>query len=104
MSRVPVPVNENAYRLGVLSRVLAACVGAYGVTALWAAAIALALPVVSGLSRADAVLVTTMSSFVGYTVLALWVFCADSATRAWAGLLLMALPAALAAWLIRTVS
>ncbi len=104
MSRAPVPVNQAAYRLSVLSRVLAACVGAYGVTSLWAAALALALPVMSGLSRADAVLVTTMSSFVGYTVLALWVFCADSATRAWMGLSLMALPAGLAIWLIRTVS
>lgn len=74
------------YRLGVFSRVLAATLGGYVVASLMSVALALSLPLLSGASRADAVMVATMLSFLVYTVVALWVFCARSAWRAWIGL------------------
>ena len=69
MNRLLYPGDVVAHRLGVLSLVLA-----------------LALPLPSGASRADAVLIATILSFAVYTVVAIWVFCARSALRAWVGL------------------
>ena len=74
------------YRWAVLGRVLAAGAGGYGLSALLSSALALALPRLSGASRADAVLIASLLSFAIYTVVALWVFCARSAGRAWLGL------------------
>ncbi len=81
------PTVTPGYRWSVASRVLAACLGGYVVAALLSSALALVLPHVSSASRADGVLVATMLSFAVYTMVALWVFCARSAVRAWAGLL-----------------
>ncbi len=86
MNRLLDPGNVVSHRLGVLSRVLAASLGGYVVTALISAVLALALPLLSAASRADAVMVATMLSFAVYTVVAIWVFCARSALRAWVGL------------------
>ena len=81
------PVVQTGYRWAVASRVLAACLGGYVVAAVVSVALALVLPHVSAASRADGVLIATLLSFAVYTVVALWVFCARSAVRAWAGLL-----------------
>jgi len=75
------------YRLGVASRALAAIGGGYGVGALAAAVLALALPA----SRAEAAVTGTLVSFLVYAVAVMWVFAARSAGRAWLGLVLPAL-------------
>lgn len=80
------------YRLAVASRAVAAIGGGYGLSALWAAALALHLPG----SRADAVITATLIAYVIYTLAAIWVFAVRSAWRAWGGLLAAAaLPAVL---------
>lgn len=86
MSRTKHHTVPPAYRWGIASRVLAACCGGYGVAAVSSSVLALALPHLSALTRADAVLVATLLSFVIYTVAALWVFRARTALRAWIGL------------------
>lgn len=78
--------GTTRYRLAVTSRVLAACVGGYVVASLLSALLAQALPLVTGASRADGVLIATLLAFVFYTVAALWVFSTRSATGAWLGL------------------
>lgn len=85
----------------VLSRVLAASVGGYALTALAMTTLAAALPLVSPASNADGVLSATLLSFAVYTGIAIWVFSVRSATRAWLGLGLVALPCAAALALIR---
>lgn len=80
-----------AWRWSIASRVLAAALGGYALAALLSSALALLLPRVSNASRADAVLIASLLSFAVYTVAALWVFHARSASRAWAGLGLWAL-------------
>lgn len=82
MSRVPGDTGWRE-RAAVASRVLAATVGAYAVTALVSAALARALVWMSLLSRADAVLWTTLGSFAFHAVAAIGVFAVASATRAW---------------------
>ncbi len=74
------------YRLGVAVRAVAAIGGGYAVSALWATALALYLPV----PRAEASLTGIMVSFVVYPCAAMWVFAARSAARAWLGLVLLA--------------
>lgn len=80
-----------AWRWSIASRVLAAALGGYALAALLSSALALLLPRISNASRADAVLIASLLSFAVYTVAALWVFHARSASRAWAGLGLWAL-------------
>jgi hypothetical protein len=98
MSRLSAPV---LHRLGIASRILAACVGGYALTALAASAFALLLPHLTPASRADGVLIASLLSFALYTVVALWVFCARSAWRAWRGLALAALAAGLPLWALQ---
>jgi hypothetical protein len=85
-----IPRNRDGllYRLGVLSRTVAAIGGGYGVAALTATVIALYLPA----ARADAAITGTLVAFVVYAGAAMWVFAARTALRAWVGLLV---PAAL---------
>jgi len=71
------------YRGGVAARAVAAIGGGYVLTAIASALIAIALP----LSRADAVTIATLLSFVVYTCVILWVFATASALRAWIGVL-----------------
>lgn len=94
----PVPWRT---RCSVLSRVLAATVGGYAVTALSMSALAAALPRISPASQADGVLTATLLSFAVYTSLAVWAFSARSAPRAWLGLGLIALPGAMGLALIQ---
>ncbi len=75
------------YRAGVLSRTVAAIGGGYVLSALVAAALALALPT----SRAEAAMTGTLTAFVVYPVAVMWVFACASALRAWTGLLLACL-------------
>lgn len=88
-------------RWSMISRVLAASVGGYAATALSMSALAAVLPWVSPASKADGVLAATLLSFAAYTGFALWAFGSRSATRAWAGLGLVALPCAACLLLIR---
>jgi len=104
MSRLLDPGNVVSHRLAVLSRVLAASLGGYAVTALISAVLALALPLLSGASRADAVMIATMLSFAVYAIVAIWVFCARTALRAWVGLIGVALPAGLIVLALRMAS
>lgn len=83
---------SSSYRLQVLSRIVAATLGGY---ALASGAMVL-LTLLWPLPKGQAVLASTMLSFVWYTLAVIWVFSTTSATRAWAG---MVLPAALL-WLI----
>jgi len=77
----------------LLSRIVAAVFGGYGMAALTSVA-ALALPI----SRPEAVLTGMLLSFVTYAAAVIWVFAVRSATRAWMGLAVAALPLLLAAW------
>ena len=92
---------SGAYRLGILSRVLAASLGGYALAALLSSVLALALPHVAGVSRANSVLTASLLSFVIYTVIALWVFCARTALRAWLGMMGLAAIAGVLLWYLR---
>ncbi|MGO3869193.1 MAG: DUF3649 domain-containing protein [Alcaligenes sp.] len=70
-------------QLPLLSRILAASLGGYVLSALFSVA-TLALPT----SRPEAVLWGAQFSFLIWTASVLWVFLARSATRAWVGLLI----------------
>jgi hypothetical protein len=83
----------------LVSRIVAALFGGYAVAAL-AGMAALALP----LDKPQAVLTGMQSSFLVYAVAVIWVFAARSALRAWAGLVVVALPLALAAWSVRSLA
>ena len=73
-------------RLSLASRILAAIVGGYAVTALATLALSLALPFL-GVGRPEAVFATTMVSFLMYAAVIMAVFHARSAWQAWFGLL-----------------
>ncbi|CAD6517844.1 hypothetical protein LMG27952_00908 [Paraburkholderia hiiakae] len=75
------------------ARIAGAIFGGYALGAL-ASVAALALPV----SAPQGVITGMLASFIFYAGAVIWVFLARSARRAWAGLLLVALPLALAAW------
>ncbi|AHC33821.1 MULTISPECIES: DUF3649 domain-containing protein [unclassified Pseudomonas] len=79
-SKTSLPVS---YRLAVTSRVLAAVVGGYLMASLASICLALWLPT----SRADAVIVGMMSSFVFYLLAVLWCFACRTAGRAWLGVM-----------------
>lgn len=87
-------VLDRARRAGpLLSRIVAAVFGGYGLAALGSVA-ALALP----MSKPQAVITGMLASFAVYAGAVVWVFAVRSATRAWAGLLVAAVPLLLAAW------
>lgn len=75
------------YRAGVASRAIAAIGGGYAMAALSTAVLALLLP----LTKADAVMASTMLSFTVYACAVIWVFAAPTALRAWIGLVLPAI-------------
>lgn len=77
----------------IVSRIVAAIVGGYALAALTSVA-ALSLP----LSPSEGVLTGMLTSFLVYTGAVIWVFAVRSARRAWAGLLVAAVPLGLAAW------
>lgn len=76
------------YRLRVLSRIIAASVGGYVVISLSHMALAVSLPV----DRNKAILFSMETGFITWTLLIIWTFSARTATRAWLGLLVVALP------------
>lgn len=67
----------------VVSRVVAAALGGYGLIYAFTACVTLLLP----LSKSEAALTATMLSFVLYTGAILWAFAASTPRRAWIGLL-----------------
>ncbi|NYE25080.1 DUF3649 domain-containing protein [Pigmentiphaga litoralis] len=77
----------------LLSRIVAALFGGYALAALCSVA-AVALP----MAPTEAVLTGMLASFVVYVCAVVWVFAVRSATRAWVGLAIAALPLSLAAW------
>ncbi|MNR77802.1 hypothetical protein D3C72_84850 [compost metagenome] len=99
MRAKPIPTVSSAYRWMIASRVLAAILGAYILSSLSAAVLALLLPLISGMTRAEGVLIGTLLSFVIYTCIALWVFCSRSALRVWTSLIAWSV----ALWLMMVV-
>jgi hypothetical protein len=81
----------TARRLSVLSRVLAAAVGGYVLINLANLALSVLLPG----EQYKALLFAMQISFVIYTVVIIWVFSVRSATKAWLGLAVVALPLAI---------
>ena len=79
----------------LISRIIAALFGGYALAALGSVAV-LALPA----SKPQAVLSGMLLSFIIYTGAVIWVFAVRSAWRAWAGLVVAALPLLLAAWYV----
>ena len=77
----------------LISRIVAALFGGYALAALASVAV-LALP----MSKPQAVLTGMLASFAIYTGAVIWVFAVRSATKAWAGLIIVAAPLLLAAW------
>ncbi|MFT4193753.1 DUF3649 domain-containing protein [Ottowia sp.] len=77
----------------LVSRIVAAIFGGYALAALTSVA-ALALP----MARPQAVYTGMLASFIVYAGAVIWVFAVRSARRAWAGLLVAAVPLGLAAW------
>jgi len=84
-------------RAALVSRIIAALFGGYALAALMSLA-TLALP----MQRSNAVFTGMLLSFLVYAGAVIWVFAVRSARRAWAGLLVAALPlmagAALVEW------
>ncbi len=75
-----------AYRMAVASRALAAILGGYAVAALATACLSLVLVRWVGMDRPEAVVTSTLLSFLWFALAVVWVFAADSAARAWLGL------------------
>jgi hypothetical protein len=72
-----------SYRLAVFSRVLAAVLGGYLVTALASVCLTLWVP----MPRAEAVVTGLTSSFVVYLLAVIWCFACRTAWRAWFGVI-----------------
>lgn len=86
--------REAAYRWQVASRVLAASLGGYLITAVTATALVLLLPVLAGVRTAVSVLASSLLGFVLFIAIAVGVFSARSVGKVWlslvAGSVLMA--------------
>jgi hypothetical protein len=76
-----------SYRLAVTSRVLAAVLGGYVVSALASVCLTLWMP----MARAEAVVTGMLSSFMVYLLAVIWCFACRTAWRAWFGLILSSL-------------
>lgn len=84
---LPTPFATALGTLPLISRIVAALFGGYALAALTSVA-TLALP----MARSEAVLTGMLASFLVYAGAVIWVFAVRSATRAWVGLLVAALP------------
>jgi hypothetical protein len=84
-----------------MSRTLLATVGGYGFASLFAAALSVLLHVGFGVARIEAVLASTLASFLVWAALALGVFHARSAACAWTWVIAVSLPLAAIVWLLR---
>lgn len=98
-ARLLMPGEAARYRWSVAARTLAGTLGAYGVTALATVALSLILAAF-GMNRAEAVTAATLGSYALFAVVAMTVFHAKSALRAWLGLTAAALPLMLLARLL----
>ena len=78
-------------RWSIVSRILAAAVGGYILTALLSIALALLLAML-GMNKAEAVLGVTIASFLVYASIVMAVIHARTPTRAWLGLAAAGLP------------
>jgi hypothetical protein len=76
------------YRWSVLSRCIAAAAGGYAIVTL----LHLAMVVVLPWENHKAMLFSSQTGYLWYTGVIIWCFAARTATRAWAGLALVALP------------
>lgn len=86
---------DAAYRWSVASRFIAAALGGYVIVSLMQLAAAALLPSQYYL----ALLLTSQTGYLYYTGIIIWCFAARTATRAWLGLALLAVPLLLiAAW------
>lgn len=92
-SRIAVAATRVLGVLPLISRIVAAIGGGYVLAALLSVAV-LALPV----SRPQAVIGGMLGSFAVYAGAVIWVFAVRSATRAWVGLIVAALPLMPFAW------
>ncbi|MFC4257367.1 hypothetical protein GRI97_17255 [Altererythrobacter xixiisoli] len=81
-------MGKAGVRLRVAARVLAATLGAYGVTAGGAALGAVLLVATAQQSRSDAVVAAGMASYLLYTFLMLWSFAERRLGLVWLVLLL----------------
>lgn len=77
----------------LVSRIIAALFGGYALAALSSIAV-LALP----MDKVQAVIAGQLASFLIYAGAVIWVFAMRSASKAWIGLLVVAMPLGLAAW------
>jgi hypothetical protein len=84
-----------SYRLAVTSRVLAAVLGGYLVSALASVSLTMWLP----MARAEAVVTGMMTSFLVYLVAVLWCFACRNAWQAWIGLIVPSLVLVAVSWL-----
>ncbi|MDQ2187261.1 hypothetical protein RBI13_18950 [Alcaligenaceae bacterium A4P071] len=84
MTRAPPAPRSGRYRLAIFSRVLAAVVGGYALSALISTALTLLLVSAIGVSRANSVLIASMLSFAIYAGVAVWVFAIKRLAAVWA--------------------
>jgi hypothetical protein len=93
----PRPLQRGwQYRLGIVSRVLAAACGGY----VLATVASVGLSRLCGLNPAEAVMTGLLVSFPIYAAAILWCFATRSAGRAWAGLVIVALVTGAIGWAI----
>lgn len=71
------------YRWMVFSRVIAGFIGGYILTAYITMVLAQLLP----MSRADAVVLASLLSYLWFCIAIIWVFAVKSAVKAWLGIL-----------------
>ena len=94
-------VVDAAYRWSVVSRIIAAAVGGYAVVTLLHLAFVALLP--SELHQS--LLFASQTGYLYWTGLIIWCFAVRSATRAWVGLAILAVPLiAIDAWYLLTRS
>jgi hypothetical protein len=87
------------HRWSVAFRVLAGTLGAYALTALATVALSLVLAAL-GMARVEATTAATLASFAIFAGVAMTVFHAGTAAKAWRGLAFAALPLAPVIWLL----
>ena len=75
----------------LIARILAAAPGGYALTALITLVLSLLMHRI-GIGKAEAVLTSTMTSFLLYTGIIMAIFHTRTARRAWIGLIIAAVP------------
>ena len=83
MAKSPRTSVPARYRVAVVSRLLAATLGGYTLTALLVSCVAQCLT----MARAESVLAASLPAFLIFTATILWAFAARSASKAWLGLI-----------------